>query len=78
MLQALGLEPAAVLPALKRFPGLPHRSQTVAEVNGVRYIDDSKAINIGAIATALAGLKAPVYLIAESGLCVRSCLISGQ
>ena len=64
MLQALGLEPAAVLPALKRFPGLPHRSQTVAEVNGVRYIDDSKATNIGATAAALAGLKAPVYLIA--------------
>ncbi|MBI5137549.1 MAG: UDP-N-acetylmuramoyl-L-alanine--D-glutamate ligase [Nitrospirae bacterium] len=40
---------------LKTFTGLPHRMQTVAEKHGVRYIDDSKATNPGAVIKALEG-----------------------
>ena len=46
------------------FTPLPHRLETVAEINGVRYVDDSKATNIGATAAALAAVPGPVVLIA--------------
>ena len=41
--------------ALAAFRGLPHRSARVAEIDGVAYIDDSKATNIGACQAALDG-----------------------
>jgi UDP-N-acetylmuramoylalanine--D-glutamate ligase len=42
--------------AVKTFRGLPHRCQMVTEVRGVRFIDDSKATNVGATLAALDGL----------------------
>lgn len=42
--------------ALVGFRGLPHRSHLVAEVDGVSYVDDSKATNVGACLAALDGL----------------------
>ncbi len=45
--------------ALGGFQGLPHRCRTVAERAGVRYVDDSKATNVGATLAALAGLGDP-------------------
>jgi UDP-N-acetylmuramoylalanine--D-glutamate ligase len=51
--------------ALRFFRGLPHRSSFVAEVNGVRFYDDSKGTNVGAAVTALDGLaESRVVLIA--------------
>ena len=41
----------------RRFAGLPHRMALVAEIDGVRYYDDSKGTNVGASVTALAGLR---------------------
>jgi UDP-N-acetylmuramoylalanine--D-glutamate ligase len=41
---------------LKSFRGLPHRMALVSEIAGVRYYDDSKGTNVGAVVTALAGL----------------------
>ena len=43
--------------ALKRAlaGGLPHRAASVAEVDGVAFIDDSKATNVGAVVAALEG-----------------------
>lgn len=38
---------------LTNFAGLPHRTQLVAEVNGVQWINDSKGTNVGATLTAL-------------------------
>jgi UDP-N-acetylmuramoylalanine--D-glutamate ligase len=39
---------------LASYPGLPHRSQTIAEAGGVRYVNDSKATNVDSAAKALA------------------------
>ncbi|MDO4776625.1 MAG: UDP-N-acetylmuramoyl-L-alanine--D-glutamate ligase [Cardiobacteriaceae bacterium] len=64
MLDVIGVKPDAVRAVLETFAGLPHRMQLVAEQNGVRYINDSKATNIGAAAAALSGLSAPLHLIA--------------
>jgi UDP-N-acetylmuramoylalanine--D-glutamate ligase len=47
---------SSMLETLKTFTGLPHRCQTIAEVDGVYYIDDSKATNVGATVAALEGL----------------------
>lgn len=50
--------------AISTFTGLPHRSQLVAEIDGVQWINDSKATNVGATAAALAGMDRPVVLLA--------------
>jgi len=61
-LAALALVRAAALPlapalrALASFVGEDHRTQTVAQVAGVEYIDDSKGTNVGATVAALEGL----------------------
>ncbi|MEA2083220.1 MAG: UDP-N-acetylmuramoyl-L-alanine--D-glutamate ligase [Thermodesulfobacteriota bacterium] len=46
------------------FVPLPHRLAMVAEIRGVRYYDDSKATNVGAVHSALTCMKSPVILIA--------------
>ncbi len=61
---AAGLELEPMLATLRRFAGLPHRSQWVAEYRGVRYIDDSKGTNVGATLAAVEGLEGPLVLIA--------------
>ncbi len=52
--RTLGLGPKAIEAALQTYPGLPHRSQLVAEAGGVRFVNDSKATNVDAAAKALA------------------------
>ncbi|MEP7183393.1 MAG: UDP-N-acetylmuramoyl-L-alanine--D-glutamate ligase [Betaproteobacteria bacterium] len=54
----------AVLAALTRFEGLPHRMQRIVDAGGVLYVDDSKATTVAATRVALAGLARPVILIA--------------
>jgi UDP-N-acetylmuramoylalanine--D-glutamate ligase len=61
--QALGLPRAGCLAALRDFAGLPHRSQWVADIAGVRYVDDSKGTNVGATLAAVAGTLGSVLLI---------------
>ncbi len=51
--RALGLAPRLIEAALISYPGLPHRSQVVAEVGGVRFVNDSKATNVDSAAKAL-------------------------
>jgi UDP-N-acetylmuramoylalanine--D-glutamate ligase len=62
--EALDLPLPAMLAELKNFPGLPHRSQWVADVGGVAYINDSKGTNVGATLAAVRGTRVPVVLIA--------------
>lgn len=52
----LGLPLAAMCAVLRRFAGLPHRGELVAEARGVRWINDSKGTNVGATLAAIAGL----------------------
>jgi UDP-N-acetylmuramoylalanine--D-glutamate ligase len=54
---AVGLPRASSLKALTTFGGLPHRFQLVHEQNGVRWINDSKATNVGSTEAALKGLQ---------------------
>lgn len=61
---ALGFPAAAMKKALTEFSGLPHRMQWVAERNGVIWINDSKATNVGACRAALEGISGQVILIA--------------
>jgi UDP-N-acetylmuramoylalanine--D-glutamate ligase len=62
--EALALPLSAMLEELRSFAGLPHRSQWIADVHGVAYIDDSKGTNVGATLAAVAGMPGPVVLIA--------------
>ncbi|HEY6131992.1 MAG TPA: UDP-N-acetylmuramoyl-L-alanine--D-glutamate ligase [Halioglobus sp.] len=51
-----GLPMQAMLHTLRTFKGLPHRCELVAEIVGVRYVNDSKGTNVGATDAALRGL----------------------
>ncbi|CQH22467.1 UDP-N-acetylmuramoyl-L-alanine--D-glutamate ligase [Yersinia enterocolitica] len=54
---AVGIPRSSSLKALTTFTGLPHRFQLVFEHNGVRWINDSKATNVGSTEAALDGLQ---------------------
>jgi UDP-N-acetylmuramoylalanine--D-glutamate ligase len=54
---AVHIPRASSLKALTTFTGLPHRFQLVHEANGVRWINDSKATNVGSTEAALNGLQ---------------------
>lgn len=57
---AAGASRDGLIAALTQFSPLPHRCTLVAEQKGVRWINDSKATNIGATLAAIAGLRAGV------------------
>lgn len=61
---AIGVSAEAIGAALRRFPGLPHRLELVADVGGVRYVNDSKGTNVGAVVKSLEGYPGGVILIA--------------
>ena len=56
--RALGLAPRVIEDALASFRGLPHRSQRVAEIGGVSFVNDSKATNVDAAIKALSAFPA--------------------
>ena len=63
---ARGTDPAAVREGLRTFPGVPHRLQEAGRVDGVLYVNDSKATNVASTLVALdamAGDELPVHLI---------------
>ena len=62
--EAAGLPMPQMLMALESFPGLPHRSEWIADVAGVRFINDSKGTNVGATVAAVAGTPGPLIIIA--------------
>jgi UDP-N-acetylmuramoylalanine--D-glutamate ligase len=59
-----GISRRAIESALEEFPGLEHRLEFVRERDGVRYYDDSKGTNVGAVVKSLASFSAPVILLA--------------
>jgi UDP-N-acetylmuramoylalanine--D-glutamate ligase len=50
--------------SMRTFEGVSHRLEFVREVNGVRYVNDSKATNVNAVWYALESFEEPVVLIA--------------
>ena len=61
LLVAAGVDAKTIRRAFLGFEPLPHRMQTVAELGGVRYVDDSKA-------TSVAALAAGVRMVPEKGI----------
>jgi UDP-N-acetylmuramoylalanine--D-glutamate ligase len=67
--RAAGVEDEAIAEALRTFPGVPHRLETVGEAGGVRFVNDSKATNVAAAGRALAAYAdEPVHLILGGSL----------
>jgi len=62
--KAMGIENACIASTLREFKGVSHRLEFVAEINGVRYINDSKGTNPDASIKALEAYDEPVVLIA--------------
>jgi UDP-N-acetylmuramoylalanine--D-glutamate ligase len=62
--RAFGVPPAAVQAALERFRGLEHRLEPVRERAGVRWINDSKGTNPGAVIRSLESFDRDVILLA--------------
>ena len=60
---AIGVASEGLVEPLKSFSGLPHRVEPVAEIAGVRYVDDSKGTNVGATLAAVEGLGCKVAIV---------------
>ncbi len=63
VLKLLNKENEKIKEVLSTFPGVEHRLEFVREINGVKYINDSKATNVDAVWYALRSFKNPIYLI---------------
>jgi len=61
--EAVGVAPQRLVEPLKTFRGLPHRVETVAEIGGVLYVDDSKGTNVGATLAAIEGMGRKVAIV---------------
>lgn len=61
---AFGVDVETARAALRVYRGLPHRLQWVAEIDGVVWIDDSKATNPNAASAGLAAMERPTVLLA--------------
>ncbi|MCP4491074.1 MAG: UDP-N-acetylmuramoyl-L-alanine--D-glutamate ligase [Gammaproteobacteria bacterium] len=61
---AINIPRPSIISALKNFSGIAHRSQWVADIEGVEWINDSKATNVGAAVASIKGRSRPVILIA--------------
>jgi UDP-N-acetylmuramoylalanine--D-glutamate ligase len=59
-----GADPATVAPALRDYQPLPHRMAILPTADGIRWIDDSKATNVGAAEASIRSLDGPLVLIA--------------
>lgn len=60
----IGLPLPSMLQVLHEFPGLPHRMQVVDWIGGTRYVNDSKATNVGAAIASVESIDGLIVLIA--------------
>ena len=65
---AMGIDREAVREGLRSFTGIPHRLERVAEVDGVLYVNDSKATNVAAAAAAIRSFDGGVRAILGGSL----------
>ncbi len=66
--RAAGVADGAIAEALRTFAGVPHRLELVRELDGVRWINDSKATNTAAARRGVAAYDAPLRLILGGSL----------
>ncbi len=66
--RAAGIDDDAIARTLETFPGVAHRLELVAEIDGVRFVNDSKATNTAAARRALAAYDAPLHVILGGSL----------
>ncbi|GAB6182515.1 UDP-N-acetylmuramoyl-L-alanine--D-glutamate ligase [Thermodesulfovibrio hydrogeniphilus] len=59
-----GCKGGSIKEVVREFPGLPHRMEFVREIDGVKYINDSKGTNVDAVAKSLESFQGKVILIA--------------
>ena len=92
MVSRFNIDPERIKGAIQSFEGLPNRCQLIAETNGVRWYDDSKATTPVSTIAALNGIDEPKILIAggydkqisfsELGLCIanraKAAVLIGQ
>ena len=57
------LDNQKIIEALKSFKGVEHRLELVREIEGVKFINDSKATNIDSVVVALKSINEPIFLI---------------
>ncbi len=62
--RVIGLSDAQISNALRSFQAIPHRLETVAHINGVAFVNDSKATNVDAVFYALESIPGQVVWIA--------------
>ena len=62
--RSAGASRRSIQTTIEEFPGLEHRLEFVREKDGVRYYNDSKGTNVGAVVKSLASFSAPVILLA--------------
>jgi UDP-N-acetylmuramoylalanine--D-glutamate ligase len=60
---SLGIDRDAVVAGLRSFGGVPHRLEPVAEIDGVRFVNDSKATNVAAAAIGIKSFDSGVHAI---------------
>jgi UDP-N-acetylmuramoylalanine--D-glutamate ligase len=65
--EAVGLPMPGMTDVLRSFPGLPHRCQWIAELNGVNWYEDSKGTNVGATLAALEGMPGNKVVLIAGG-----------
>lgn len=66
--RALDVPPAAIQRTIDSFEGLRHRLESVAEVGGVSFVDDSKGTNVGALLKSLEGYRDGTVVLIAGGL----------
>ena len=59
----MGVPNKSIAATMSQFSGVPHRLEPIAEINGVTYINDSKATNLDAVQVALESFTQPIILI---------------
>ncbi len=59
----LGLGYGQIFESIRSFKNAPHRLEFVAEINGARYYNDSKATNVDAVKYALQSFDQPIILV---------------
>ncbi len=65
--RAAGISDDAIADALRTFPGVPHRLELVAEIDGVQYVNDSKATNTAAARRGIAAYPGTVLRLILGG-----------